>query len=145
VLDPFAHDVERDHCHGDAILLNYQTGLTVDRTLQDRQVGDAAADIDDQVRDLLAAFDRAEEGGQTRPAAEDIVKDERDALGRGQARAEPSRSRQMRLATFVSQALGDSISACCRWDMAYQRAYVSRTTSSASAREPRSRYARLIS
>jgi hypothetical protein len=53
VLDPFAHDVERDHRHGDAILLNYQTGLTVDRTLQDRQVGYAAADIDGQVRDLL--------------------------------------------------------------------------------------------
>jgi hypothetical protein len=26
VLDPFAHDVERDHRYGDAIVLNYQTG-----------------------------------------------------------------------------------------------------------------------
>jgi hypothetical protein len=48
VPDPFAHDVESDYRHGDAILLNYQTGLTVDRTLQNRQVGYAAADIDDQ-------------------------------------------------------------------------------------------------
>jgi len=60
-------------------------------------------------------------------------------------RAEPSRSRQMRLATFVSQAPGDSMLSCCCRDMAYQRAYVSCTTSSASASEPSSRYARLIS
>jgi len=52
-------------------LLNYQTGLIVDRTLQDRQVGYAAADIDDQVRDLLAVFDRAEHGANEAAAVGD--------------------------------------------------------------------------
>src|ERR1019366_2972856 len=51
----------------------------------------------------------------------------------------------MRLATVVSQPPGDSMASCCCPDMAYQRAYVSCTASSASASEPRSRYARLIS
>ncbi len=55
------------------------------------------------------------------------------------ARAEPSRSRQMRLATFDSQAPGVSISRRCSSDRAYQRAYVSCTTSSASATDPSSR------
>ena len=31
----------------------------------------------------------------------------------------------MRLATFMSQAPGDSIASCCSRDIAYQRAYVS--------------------
>lgn len=49
------------------------------------------------------------------------------------------------LATFINQPPGESTaSRCCR-DMAYQRAYVSYTASSASAREPSSQYARLIS
>jgi hypothetical protein len=43
-------------------VLSYQTGLTVDRTLRDRQVGRPAGEIDEGARDLLAAFDRAEHG-----------------------------------------------------------------------------------
>ena len=38
------------------------------------------------------------------------------------ARAEPSRLRQIRLATVVSQAPGDWMDSCCSRDMAYQRA-----------------------
>ena len=38
------------------------------------------------------------------------------------AQAEPSRSRQMRLATFVGQPPGDSMASRCCGDMAYQRA-----------------------
>ena len=45
----------------------------------------------------------------------------------------------MRLATVVSQAPGDSMASCSGRDMAYQRAYVSCTASSASASEPSSR------
>jgi hypothetical protein len=45
----------------------------------------------------------------------------------------------MRLATVVSQAAGASIAARCTDGMAYQRAYVSWTASSASASEPSSR------
>jgi hypothetical protein len=51
----------------------------------------------------------------------------------------------MRLATVVSQAAGTSMSSCCSRDIAYHRAYVSWTASSASASEPSSRYARLTS
>jgi hypothetical protein len=36
VLDSIAYEVEREHCHGDAVLLSHQTGLTVDRALQER-------------------------------------------------------------------------------------------------------------
>jgi hypothetical protein len=59
VLDPVACDVERENRHGDTILLSHQTGLTVDRTLQERQVECPTGDIDAQARDLLAAFDWA--------------------------------------------------------------------------------------
>ncbi|HEY5397621.1 MAG TPA: hypothetical protein VIL16_19725 [Trebonia sp.] len=38
------------------------------------------------------------------------------------ALAEPSRSRQMRLATVVSQPPGESIACCCSGVSAYQRA-----------------------
>jgi hypothetical protein len=51
----------------------------------------------------------------------------------------------MRLATVVSQATGEWMAARSSGDIAYQRAYASCTTSSASAKEPSSRYARLIS
>jgi hypothetical protein len=50
VLDLVACDIERHHRHGDAILLSHQTGLTVGRALQDRQVGCLAGDIDDGAR-----------------------------------------------------------------------------------------------
>ena len=63
VLDPVAGDVERHHHHGDAVLLGDQAGLAVDRALQDRQAECPAGDIDVEARDLLAAFDRAELGG----------------------------------------------------------------------------------
>ena len=35
---PVACDVEREHRHGDAALLSYQPGLTVDRAFQERHV-----------------------------------------------------------------------------------------------------------
>ena len=38
VLDPVTVDVEREHRHGDAVLLSHQAGLAVDRALQDRHV-----------------------------------------------------------------------------------------------------------
>jgi hypothetical protein len=63
VLDPVASDVEREHRHGDAVLLTDQTGLTVDRTLQERHVAwRPVGDFDPGSRDLLAAFDGAQEG-----------------------------------------------------------------------------------
>jgi hypothetical protein len=71
VLDPVACDVERDHRHGDAILLNHQTRLTVDRTLQESQLGCRAGDLEDGARDLLAAFDRAELGADEAAAVTD--------------------------------------------------------------------------
>src|ERR1019366_3787032 len=71
VLDPVACDVERHHHHGDPILLSHQTGLTVDPTLQDRQVGCLAGDIDEEARDLLAAFDWAEHGADEAAAVGD--------------------------------------------------------------------------
>jgi hypothetical protein len=71
VLDPVAGDVERDHYHGDAILLSRQAGLTVDGTFQDRQVGCPAGDIDDGARDRLAAFDGAEYGADQAAAVGD--------------------------------------------------------------------------
>ena len=47
VLDPVACDVEREHRHGDAVLLGHQAGLAVDRAFQERQVaGCPAGDID---------------------------------------------------------------------------------------------------
>lgn len=61
-LDPIAHDVECADRHCDAVDLGHETGLTVDRALQDRQVGCPAGDIHIGARDLLAAFDRAEVG-----------------------------------------------------------------------------------
>jgi hypothetical protein len=59
VLDPAACHVERIHRHGDAISLSYQAGLTVDRTLEERHGGGRlAGEVDEEVGDLLAAFDR---------------------------------------------------------------------------------------
>src|SRR5215831_11585144 len=64
VLDPVARDVEREHRHGEAILLSHDTGLAVDRTLQERHVaGRPVGELDPGARDLLAAFDGAQEGG----------------------------------------------------------------------------------
>src|SRR5262245_27820752 len=51
----------------------------------------------------------------------------------------------MRLATVVSQAPGVTIASRSCSDIAYHREYVAWTTSSASTREPRSRYATLMS
>src|SRR6202042_3965254 len=63
VRDPVASDIERDHGHGDAVLLGDQAGLAVDHALQDRQVaGRPAGQASDVARNLLAAFDRAEGG-----------------------------------------------------------------------------------
>ena len=62
MLDPVVCDVERDHRHGDAIKLGHQTRLTVDGSLQHRQVGRPAGELDEGARDLFAAFDRAEFG-----------------------------------------------------------------------------------
>ncbi len=64
VLDPVAVDVEREHRHGDAVLLGYQAGLAVDRALQDRHVSGAPfGQVDNVARDLLAALDRVQRGG----------------------------------------------------------------------------------
>jgi hypothetical protein len=64
VPDPVACDVEREHRHGDAVLLSHQTGLAVDRTLQERHVaGRPGGDFDPGARDLLAAFDGTQERG----------------------------------------------------------------------------------
>ena len=71
MLDPVVCHVERHHHHGEPILLSHQTGLTVDGTLQDRQVGCPAGDIDDQTRDVLAAFNRAELGADEAAAIGD--------------------------------------------------------------------------
>src|SRR5258708_20650398 len=55
VLDPVASDVEREHRHGDAVLLSHQTGLTVDRTLQERHVaGCPAGEIADIARAICS-------------------------------------------------------------------------------------------
>src|SRR3954453_4921812 len=51
----------------------------------------------------------------------------------------------MRLATVGSQAGGTSIASRSGPDIPYQRAYVSCTTSSASASEPSIRYDKLVS
>ena len=70
VRDPVACDVEREHRHGDAVLLGHQAGLAVDRVLQDRHVaGCPVGDIDDIARDLLAAFDRVQRGAGQAAAA----------------------------------------------------------------------------
>jgi hypothetical protein len=61
-LDPVASDVERDHGHGDAVLLGDQAGLAVDRALQEHQAGCDTGDFGAGARDLLAAFDRAGQG-----------------------------------------------------------------------------------
>jgi len=78
VLDPVACDVEREHRHGDAILLSDQTGLSVDRTLQNRKVRCPAGDIEDGARDLLTALDWAELGADDAAAVGD-----RRGVGRG--------------------------------------------------------------
>ena len=63
VLDPVACDVEREHRHGDAVLLSHQAGLAVDGAFQERHVaGRPVGDFDPGARDLLAAFDGAQEG-----------------------------------------------------------------------------------
>src|SRR5271156_579878 len=59
VLDPVAGDLEREHRHGDAVLLGDQAGLAIDRALQESQARCPADDIEGGAGDLLAAFDRA--------------------------------------------------------------------------------------
>jgi hypothetical protein len=48
-----------------------QTGLTVDRTLQDRHVRSPVGDFHQVARDLLAPFDRVERGGNQAAAVDD--------------------------------------------------------------------------
>ena len=63
MLDPVACDVEREHRHCDAVLLGHQPGLAVDRAFQERHVAwHPVGDLDPGARDLLAAFDGAQEG-----------------------------------------------------------------------------------
>jgi hypothetical protein len=62
VPDPPVCDLEREHRHGDAVLLGDQAGLAVDRALQDRQAGWPAGEVGQVARDLLAALDRAQRG-----------------------------------------------------------------------------------
>jgi hypothetical protein len=69
VLPLVACGVERDHRHGHAVLLSDQAGLAVDTTFQDRQVWSDVG-IDEGSRDLLAAFDRAEPGGEAAAVAD---------------------------------------------------------------------------
>jgi hypothetical protein len=65
VLDPVVDDVEREHRDRDPVLLGDQAGLTVDGALQERGVaGCPVGDLDPGVRDLLAAFDRLQEGNR---------------------------------------------------------------------------------
>jgi hypothetical protein len=71
VLDPVACDVECVNRHGDAVLLSHQTGLAVDRTLQEHQIGNPTGDIDAHARNLVAAFDWAELGADQAPAVGD--------------------------------------------------------------------------
>src|SRR5260370_793197 len=62
VLDPGACDLEGEHRHGDAVLLSDQAGLAVDGPFEERSVaGCPAGDFDPGARDLLAAFDGAQE------------------------------------------------------------------------------------
>jgi hypothetical protein len=69
VLDPVAGEVEREDRHCDAALLSDQAGLAVDRALEERHVARrAAGEFYPGARDLLAAFDGAQEG-QGAPAA----------------------------------------------------------------------------
>src|SRR5215510_12151171 len=59
---PVPCDLEREHRHGDAILLSHQPWLAVDRALQERGVAEhPVGDFDPGARDLLAAFDGAQE------------------------------------------------------------------------------------
>src|SRR5450755_637364 len=70
--DPVSCDVEREHCHGDAVLLGYQAGLAVDRALQERHAaGCPAGDAGQVAGDLLAAVDRAERGADQAAAVGD--------------------------------------------------------------------------
>src|SRR6266571_8371408 len=63
VLDPVAGDVEREHRHGDAVFLSHEAGLAVDRALVERRVARRpVGEFDPGARDLLAAFDGAQEG-----------------------------------------------------------------------------------
>jgi hypothetical protein len=62
-FDPVACDLEREHRHGDAVLLSHQTWLAVDRAFQERHVaGRPVGDFDPGACDLLAAFDGVQEG-----------------------------------------------------------------------------------
>src|SRR6266568_8647629 len=63
VFDPVAGDVEREHRHGDAVFLSDHAGLAVDRALVERHVARRpVGELDPGARDLLAAFDGAQEG-----------------------------------------------------------------------------------
>lgn len=60
--NPPTCDLERDHGHGNARLLDDQAWLAVDRALEDRHRGCARGDFDIGARDLFAAVERAERG-----------------------------------------------------------------------------------
>src|ERR1700684_4738352 len=61
VGDPVFGDPEREHRHGDAVLLSDQARLTANRALQERHaVGCPLHQIGKVPRDLLGAFDRVE-------------------------------------------------------------------------------------
>src|SRR5204863_53854 len=58
VRDLVVRDLEREHGHGDTVLLGHQAGLAVDRALQDRQAaGYPAGEVGQVAGHLLAAFD----------------------------------------------------------------------------------------
>jgi hypothetical protein len=71
VLDLAVCDIERQYRHGDAVQLGDQAGLAVDGAFQERQAGCHPGNFDAGERDLLAAFDRAEPGGDEAAAIAD--------------------------------------------------------------------------
>src|SRR6516165_6379880 len=71
MADLVACDIEREHRHGDAVLLAHQAGLAVDRALHDRQAECPVGEADQIARDLLVAFDRVESGGDEAAAVRD--------------------------------------------------------------------------
>ena len=62
VLDPVSCNVERVYRHDDAVLLDHQAGLAVDRAFQDRQGGRPIGEVDAGARDLSTAPDRSGQG-----------------------------------------------------------------------------------
>src|SRR5207248_5020098 len=72
VRDLVVRDLEREHGHGDTVLLGHQAGLAVDRALQDRQAaGYPAGEVGQVAGHLLAAFDGNKRGGDQAAAVGD--------------------------------------------------------------------------